>query len=61
MANIGMVPYETLYECKRRLPLYWNEVGEKQLLGPEMIQDMKYKVAFIQKRMLTSQSRQKLC
>jgi hypothetical protein len=39
--------------------LYWDEVGERQLLGPEMIQDTKDKVALIRKRMLTAQSRQK--
>jgi hypothetical protein len=38
---------------------HWDEVGESQILGPEMIQDTKEKVAIIRKRMLTAQSRQK--
>jgi hypothetical protein len=42
-----------------RSPLYWDEVGERQLLGPKMVQDSKEKIALIQKRMLTAQSRQK--
>jgi hypothetical protein len=58
-ATIGMAPYEALYGRKCRSPLYWDEVGERQLLGPEMIQDTKDKVALIRKRMLTAQSRQK--
>jgi hypothetical protein len=58
-ATIGMAPYEALYGRKCRLPLYWDEVGERQLLGPEMIQDTKDKVGLIRKRMLTAQSRQK--
>jgi hypothetical protein len=58
-ATIGMAPYEALYGRKCRSPLYWDEVGEQQLLGPEMIQDTKDKVALIRKRMLTAQSRQK--
>jgi transposase InsO family protein len=33
-ATIGMAPYEVLYGRKCRSPLYWDEVGEKQLLGP---------------------------
>jgi len=34
-------------------------VGEKYLIGPEMIQDMKDKISIIRRRMLTAQSRQK--
>jgi hypothetical protein len=40
-ATIGMAPYETLYGRKCRSPLYWDEVGESQLLGPELVQEMK--------------------
>jgi hypothetical protein len=58
-ATIGMAPYEGLYGRKCRSPLYWDEVGEKQLLGPEIVQDTKDKIALIRKRMLTAQSRQK--
>jgi hypothetical protein len=58
-ATIGMTPYEALYGRKCRSPLYWDEVGERQLLGPEIVQDTKDKVALIRKRMLTAQSRQK--
>jgi hypothetical protein len=58
-ATIGMAPYEALYGRKCRSPLYWDDVGESQILGPEMIQDTKEKVAIIRKRMLTAQSRQK--
>jgi hypothetical protein len=58
-ATIGMAPYEALYGRKCRSPLYWDEVGERQLVGPEIIQDTKDKVALIRKRMLTAQSRQK--
>jgi hypothetical protein len=39
--------------------LYWDEVGERQLLGPEMVQDTKYKVALIRKQMLIAQTRWK--
>jgi len=58
-ATIGLEPYEALYGRKCRSPLYWDEVGERQLLGPEMIQDTKDKVTLIRKRMLTAQSRPK--
>jgi len=35
--------------------LYCDEVGERQLIGPEAVQDTKEKVALIRKRMLTTQ------
>jgi hypothetical protein len=54
-----MTPYEALYGHKCQSPLYWDDVGERQLLGPELMQVMKEKIALIRKRMLTSQSRQK--
>jgi hypothetical protein len=54
-----MAPYEALYGRKCKSPLYWDEVGEKHLIGPEMIQDMRNKVSIIRDRMLTAQSRQK--
>jgi len=58
-ATIGMAPYEALYGRKCRSPLYWDEVGEKHLIGLEMLQDMKDKISIIRKRILTTQSRQK--
>jgi hypothetical protein len=57
--TIGMAPYEALYGRKCRSPLYWDEVGERQLLGPKLVQDTREKIALIRKRMLTAQSRQK--
>ncbi|XP_062155192.1 uncharacterized protein LOC133863249 [Alnus glutinosa] len=54
-----MAPYEALYGRKSRSPLYWDEVGERQLVGPEIIQDTKDKITLIRKRMLAAQSRQK--
>lgn len=32
--TIGMAPYEALYGRKCRSPVHWNEVGERQMLGP---------------------------
>ncbi|KAL8108994.1 hypothetical protein AgCh_025188 [Apium graveolens] len=36
-ASIGMPPYEALYGRKCRSPLYWDEVGEKKVLGSELV------------------------
>lgn len=35
--TISMASYETLYVRKCNLPIYQNEVGEKVILGPEII------------------------
>ena len=37
-SSIGMAPYEALYGRRCRTPLCWSEVGERQLLGPELVQ-----------------------
>ena len=55
-ATIGMALYKALYGYKCRSPLYWDEVRERQLLGPEIVQDTKDKIALIRKRMLMAQN-----
>lgn len=37
-SNIGTTPYEALYGRPCRSPTYWNKVGERQLLGLEIVQ-----------------------
>ena len=51
-----MAPYEALYGRKYRSPVHWDEVGEKKLLGPNMIREMTEAVAQIRQRMQTAQS-----
>jgi len=40
-----------LYGRKCRTPIYWDEVGERKLLGPEIIQMTIEKVKTIRQRM----------
>ncbi|KAK6159018.1 hypothetical protein DH2020_006332 [Rehmannia glutinosa] len=58
-ATIGMAPYEALYGRKCRSPLYWSEVGEKKMWGPELVRQTVEKIAKIQDRIRTAQDRQK--
>ncbi|XP_073153287.1 uncharacterized protein [Henckelia pumila] len=58
-ATIGMTPYEALYGRKCRTPLHWDEVGERAVLGPEIVQQTIDMIAKVKDRMLTAQSRQK--
>ena len=53
-ASIGMPPFEALYGRKCRSPLYWDEVGENRLLGPEMISKTVETVKVIQDRLRAS-------
>ncbi|XP_073153938.1 uncharacterized protein [Henckelia pumila] len=58
-SSIGMAPYEALYGRKCRSPLYWDEFGEKAVIGPEIIQETVGKVAIIKEKLKAAQDRQK--
>ncbi|XP_075480669.1 uncharacterized protein LOC142521336 [Primulina tabacum] len=57
--NIGMAPYEALYGRECQSPLYWDEVGEKAVAGPELVQMTVDKVKIIQEQLKAAQDRQK--
>jgi hypothetical protein len=46
-----MAPYEALYRRKCHTLICWDEVGERKLLGPKMVQLTTDKVRVIKKRM----------
>jgi len=58
-SSIGMAPYEALYGRPCRSPVCWSDVGERQLIGPEIVQMYAEKVDVIRQRLATAQSRQK--
>jgi hypothetical protein len=58
-ASIKMVPYKAFYGRRCRSPLYWDEVGERQLMGPELIQETAEKVTLIWQRLTEAQNQQK--
>ncbi|XP_070045775.1 uncharacterized protein [Nicotiana tomentosiformis] len=58
-ASIQMAPYEALYRRKCRSPIGWFEVGEAELLGPNLVQQAMEKVKLIRDRLRTAQSQQK--
>nr|GEY01909.1 hypothetical protein [Tanacetum cinerariifolium] len=49
-ASIKASPFEALYGRKCRSPLYWNEVGEFHLTGPEIVQESTKKIIQIKQR-----------
>ena len=54
-----MAPFEVLYERLCRSALCWEEVGDKQLIRPEMVQQTSEKIQLIQQRLKVAQDRQK--
>ncbi|GJR25715.1 putative reverse transcriptase domain-containing protein [Tanacetum coccineum] len=52
-------PFEALYGRKCRSPVCWTEVGEAQILGPELIQETTEKIIQIKQRMQAARDRQK--
>ena len=54
-----MAPFEALYGRKCRTPLYWNEVGERKLEGPELVQQVENAIKVIRDRLKLAQNRQK--
>ncbi|XP_073152943.1 uncharacterized protein [Henckelia pumila] len=53
-----MAPFEALYGKKCRSPLFWDDLSETPVIGPDMIREMSDKVKLIQIRMRTAQDRQ---
>ncbi|XP_073159031.1 uncharacterized protein [Henckelia pumila] len=57
-ASIKMAPFEALYGRKCRSPLFWDDLSEVPVTGPDMIRDMSDKIKLIQSRMRAAQGRQ---
>nr|XP_009794485.1 PREDICTED: uncharacterized protein LOC104241256 [Nicotiana sylvestris] len=57
--SIRMAPFEALYGRRYRSPIGWFEVGEAELLGPDLVHQAMEKVKIIQERLKAAQSCQK--
>ncbi|XP_017621985.1 uncharacterized protein LOC108466135 [Gossypium arboreum] len=58
-SSIQMAPYEALYGRRCRTPTCWTELGERRILGPELISDTEDKVKLIRDRLKQASDRQK--
>ncbi|GJZ01671.1 putative reverse transcriptase domain-containing protein [Tanacetum coccineum] len=58
-ASIKATPFEALYGRKCRSPVCWAEVGEAQLIGPDLIQETTEKIIQIKQRIQAARDRQK--
>nr|GFC16560.1 putative reverse transcriptase domain-containing protein [Tanacetum cinerariifolium] len=57
--TIKAAPFEALYGRKCRSPVCWTEVGEAQILGPELIQKTTKKIVQIKQKMQAARDQQK--
>ena len=57
--SIGMSPYEALYGRPFRTPLCWTQVGERSMIGPEIVEETTEKIKLVKEKMKEAQDRQK--
>ena len=58
-SSIRMSPCEALNGRPCRSPICWEEIGDRALLGPEIVEQTTKKIRVIKARMKTAQDRQK--
>jgi len=58
-ASISTTPYEALYGRKCRSLIHWDEVGERHILGPEIVEQIVQAIEKIKDNMKKAQDRQK--
>ena len=57
--SLKTAPFEVLYGRKCRKPLFWNQTGESQVFGPEVLQEAEKQVQTMRQNLKVAQSRQK--
>ncbi|GJU81491.1 reverse transcriptase domain-containing protein [Tanacetum coccineum] len=58
-SSVRCAPFKALYGRKCRSPIMWAEVGEGQLIGPELVQETTEKISQIKDRLKAVRDRQK--
>ncbi|WVZ94005.1 hypothetical protein U9M48_039949 [Paspalum notatum var. saurae] len=58
-ASLKKSPFEALYGRRCRTPLFWNQIGEKQVFGPDLIRDAEQQIKMVRENLRVAQSRQK--
>ncbi|GKA62512.1 putative reverse transcriptase domain-containing protein [Tanacetum coccineum] len=58
-SRIRYAPFEALYGRICRSPVLWAEIGESNLIGPELVQETTDKVVLIKEKLKAARDRQK--
>jgi hypothetical protein len=54
-----MAPFTMLHGQRCRTLIFWNGTGERQIFGPDIIQDTEKQVRIVRENLKVAQSRQK--
>ena len=57
--SLKMAPFEALYGRKCRTPLFWNQMGESQVFGPDVLRNAEDQVRMIRENLRVAQTHQK--
>jgi hypothetical protein len=49
--SLKMAPFEMLYGCRCRTPLFWSESGERKVFGPDILQEVEKQVHMIRENL----------
>jgi hypothetical protein len=49
--SLKMTPFEFLYGRKSRTPLFWNEPGENQIFGPDILREVERQVHMVRENL----------
>ncbi|WVZ93809.1 hypothetical protein U9M48_039764 [Paspalum notatum var. saurae] len=61
-ASLKKSPFEALYGRRCRTPLFWNQTGEKQVFGPDLIRDAEQQIKMVRENLRVARSgRKELC
>jgi hypothetical protein len=58
-ASLKKSPFEALYGRKCRTPLYWDQIGERQVFGPDIVEEAEQLVQQVRENLRVAQTRQK--
>ncbi|WVZ49314.1 hypothetical protein U9M48_000683 [Paspalum notatum var. saurae] len=58
-ASLKKSPFEAQYGRRCRTSLFWNQTGEKQVFGPDLIRDAEQQIKMVRENLRVAQSRQK--
>ena len=58
-SSLDMAPFEALYSRRCKTLIYWEEVGERKLLGPELVQLRTNNIQTVRANLKIAQDRQR--
>jgi hypothetical protein len=59
LASLKKSPFEALYGRKCTTPLYWDQIGERQVFGPDIVEEAEQLVQQVRENLRVAQTRQK--